>query len=557
MSMRVGVLASFTANPIAAYLGTGLESAGMTAAVEVGPFDQIVQGLLGPSCFADGEPDVIVVWPRFEDIWARGVVPLLEGDSDAGHDQLLDICARTVGQAAASGTTMVLVLPAVPALRPLGVGDAGSVHAVAASATRTREAMRALAAGAPGVLVADAADINQELGRRSADDPRRMAAAAIPYTEEAFGFFADRLVNLLRIAKQGAAKVAVVDADNTLWGGVVGEDGAASIDLADNGPGVSYRQFQGYLRALRRAGLLLALASKNNEDDAWDGFARPEMVLGRDDLASWRVSWKPKSETIADMADELNIGVSAMVFIDDSGAEIAEVASSLPEVRALRMPADPAGWFDAIAASGLLDRLAPTTSDLGRAASYSQETQRRKVRSTASIADYLTSLALVVSIRVPSAADLDRVAQLIAKTNQFTLGTHRHSAAEVAVLMADTSVAVRIVDARDAFGDYGAVGAFVVRGALLDTFVLSCRAMGRGVEDAMLAAAGEIAGLEIAVGIAVDIVETAKNAPLRQWMTGLGATAGIRYALGPVVWPVHIQRMESQQADGDGAAPHD
>lgn len=551
MELKVGLLASFTVDPIVAYLGTALDAQGISAAVEVGPFDQIVQGLLDLSSLPGGRPDVAVVWPRLEDLWARDCIPVAADDSTRSHEQLLNIGAQVVAQAA-TGVTIILVLPSTPWLRPLGVGDAGNVHGVAASAARTREALRALVAEAPGVMVADADDMLSELGRRAAIDPRRMAAASVPYTEEAFAFLADRIATLLRLERRGATKVAVLDADNTLWGGVVGEDGAAALDLADQGPGSSFREFQTYLAELRRAGLLLTVASKNNEEDAWAGFSRPEMVLRRDDLAAWRVSWKPKSESIADMADELNLGLGAMVFIDDSGAEIAEVAAALKEVRSLQMPTDPAGWFEAIAMSGLLDRLPPTNSDFGRAGSYHLEAQRRTLRESTSVGDYLRSLDLMVAIHAPDGPGLARLAQLVAKTNQFTLGGHRHSAAEIAQLADDPSVALGLVDVSDAFGDYGTVGAFIVRQrdgeAALDTFVLSCRAMGRGVEDAMLAEVGAFAG-----SVMVEVVETGKNTPLRLWLSRFGVSPGVSAAIAPVPWPDHITRIED--LGGDHADP--
>ena len=202
--------------------------------------------------------------------------------------------------------------------------------------------------------------------------------------------------------------------------------------------------------------------------------------------------------------------------------------------------------------SGLLDRLPPTSSDFGRAGSYHVEAQRRTLRDSTSVADYLRSLDLMVAIHAPGTPELTRLAQLVAKTNQFMLGGHRHSAAEVARLGDDPSVVLGLVDVRDAFGGYGTVGAFIVRRldgeAVLDTFVLSCRAMGRGVEDAMLAEVGALAG-----AVMVEVVDTGKNAPLRLWLGRFGVSPGVKEAIGPVAWPDHITRIE--RSGGDGANP--
>ena len=542
------MLASFTANPIAPYLGTAFGDDGIDVAIEIGPFDQIEQCLLDPSILADPDVDVLVVWARLEDSFGAGPAPLVDGDATLVLERFARLSEQVIARASSGGATVVVVLPAVVDIVPLGVGDPGNVHGVVAVSHRVRETLRAGVAAMPGVLVADADDAVRELGAAAMFDHRRMALARVPYSEAGFALVADRMARLVRLSQRGAAKVAVLDADNTLWGGVVGEDGADGIDLDDIGPGASFRSFQRYLLDLRRAGLLLALSSKNNEDDAWDGFARPEMELRREDLAAWRVGWEPKSLGIEAMADELNLATASMVFVDDSGAEVAEVASALPDVRSIRMPADPADW-PAVARSGVFDRLAPTASDLARAGSYAVETHRRSVRATTSLADYLESLGLVVRFYTPGPADLARLAQLVAKTNQFTLGGHRHSEAELAAMLIDDGVDVRLVEAIDTFGAYGVIGAFIVRHdrtggpeARLDTFVLSCRAMGRGVEDAMLAEAVARAATFDGRALTLEVTTTPKNAPMRRWMAGRGVTPDRDTRVAAASWPSHVTR---------------
>ena len=544
-STRVAVLASFTADPIAPYLGTALHDEGITVAVEIAPFDQIDQCLLDPSMLGDPAPDLLIVWARLEDSFAGGPMPLVDGDAAGVLERFAVLAEHVVTRAVAGGTSVVVVLPAAGDVVPLGVGDAANVHGVSAVSHRVREALRFAVSGAPGVLVADADDVVRQLGSAAVFDHRRMALARVPYSEAAFAAMADRIARLVRVSMRGAAKVAVVDADNTLWGGVVGEDGADAIDLADNGPGVAFRSFQRYLLDLRRAGLLIALASKNNEDDAWEGFARGEMLLRREDLAAWRVGWEPKSAGIEAIADELNLGTASMVFVDDSGAELAEVASALPEVRGVQMPPDPVDW-PAIARSGVFDRLPPTASDLARAGSYALETQRRTVRATTSLADYLASLGLIVRIFEPGQSDVARFAQLVAKTNQFTLGGDRHSEAQLTALLGNDRCAARLVEAVDAYGAYGVIGALIVRWeqegpVRLDTFVLSCRAMGRGVEDAMLADAVRIAR-SVGTALTVRLVTTAKNTPIRRWLAGRGIEADRDATIAVADWPAHVGR---------------
>ena len=403
--LRVVLLSSFTVDPLVPYLGTALAAEGFTARIDVGPYAQIVQQCLDPTGqVASTRPDLVVVWPRLEDLWAARPWPLDEPPDEYVADLLMMV--EAAAHVAEWGATVVFVLPAVPDLRPLGVGDAGNQSGVFATATAAREAARARLVGVPGVLVADAEEIVREIGSVNALDWRRAAVARIPFKEAAFAEIGDRLGRLVGVARHGAAKVAAVDADNTLWGGVVGEDGVDHIDLFDNGPGEAYRDFQRYLLELRRAGLLITVVSKNDPRDVWGAFERPEMVLRRANLAADRIGWGEKADAIAELADELNLGLSSFLFVDDSGVEREKVQGRLPEVSVLAMPEDPSEWFDVIARSGGLDRLPPTDADKSRAASYQDEAARRAVREVMTMDDFLASLDLRVGIEVVTEADV-------------------------------------------------------------------------------------------------------------------------------------------------------
>jgi FkbH-like protein len=546
VDVNVKILATFTVDPLVPYLGGALLDAGFTPSIQVGPFDQISQQLLAGDDLSTG--DFVVVWPRLEDAWASGVLPLVAGDADAALASILGVGELCVERAGQLGVTIVVVLPAMPELRPLGVGDAGNPFGVGACASTIREALRSKVAGNPGVLVFDAEEVVRSIGSRHALDARRFAVAAVPYTEEAFAFAGERLARLISLQKRGSAKVAVVDADNTLWGGVVGEVGAMGVDLAEQGPGANYRQFQRFLVELGRAGMLTVLASKNNELDAFEVFDRGEMVLGKKDLSAWRVDWNPKSFNIESMAEELNLGTASMVFVDDSPVELAEVSARLPEVRVLQMPEDPAGWYGSIAESGAFDRLPPTVSDLGRTASYASEGLRKGALAAMDLSSFLASLQLRIEIFEPSPLDLPRLAQLIAKTNQFTLDGPRHSEATVMSMSSDPRAQLRLVSAVDRFGDYGVIGAFILTGSsstspevVLDTFVLSCRAMGRGVEDGMLAAIGMLAAERT---VTVAVVDGPKNQPMRAWIEGhLESGEGEVSTVSKTAWPPHLNQI--------------
>jgi FkbH-like protein len=553
--LRIAILSTFTVEPLQPYLGLTLNEAGLTAELSVGPYGQIAQECLSPAgVTASLRPDVVVVWPRLEDLWAGKPLPL-DGDAD-GYVSDLDELAETALGIREWGATLVFVLPAIPEVRPLGVGDAGNASGVFATASAAREAARARLASATGVLIADAEEVVRTLGAANAVDWRRHVTARIPYQEPAFDLMGKRIARLIALAQKGAKKVVAVDADNTLWGGIIGEDGVGGIDLSDHGVGDAFRDFQRYLLELRRAGVLLALVSKNNEPDVSAAFTRPEMRVQRSDFVAWRVGWGQKSTSILEIAEELNLGTSAFVLIDDSPLERATVSMALPEVQTIEMPADAALWYESLSATGQLDRLPPTIADLARADSYGQERERQQGRGNASLEDFLLSLQLEVAIGRVERSHVARAAQLVAKTNQFTLAGPRWSESELTAWLDDIRYELRLVSAVDRFGDYGAIGVFIVdkhphgsdavaEFALLETFALSCRAMGRGIESAMVAAALESAETPLAVRLHAG----PKNEPARRFFAELGCSEpGQLTVLKDVIWPAHIQRAGNPQA---------
>ena len=555
--LRIAILSTFTAEPLKPYLGLALDQADLTASVTVGPYGQVSQECLDPSgTTASLRPDIVVAWPRLEDLWAGKRLPL--DDDAASYIEDLDYLAENALRVRDWGATLVFVLPAVPEMRPLGVGDAGNAKGIFAVASAAREAARTRLANAQGVLIADTEEVVRALGISGTLDSRRAVTARIPYQEGAFAMMAERIARLITLSRNGAKKVVAVDADNTLWGGIIGEDGVGGIDLSDNGPGEAFREFQRYLLELRRSGVLLALVSKNNEPDVAEAFARPEMNLQPGDFAAWRVGWGHKSESIAELADELNLGTPAVVMIDDSPVECAQVSSALPEVHTIEMPSDAAFWYEAVSATGHLDRLPPTVTDLSRADSYQRERDRQQLRQNTSLDAFLESLQLEIVIAGPERVDISRAAQLVAKTNQFTLAGRRRSEIELTACADDPRYELQLVSAADRFGDYGIIGLYIVdtqpQGldalvdvALLETFVLSCRAMGRGIESAMVASAFELAGKNLVV----RIHEGPKNEPARRFFAQLGCNRPGEIArLDPVGWPAHIRRIDSRRPAG-------
>jgi len=354
-------------------------------------------------------------------------------------------------------------------------------------------------------------------------DPESDASGHIPYTETIFVAAATGIVRTLSLRSRPPVKVLALDADNTIWGGVCGEDGTSGIRL--EGPYLALREFA---LAKRREGLLLVLVSKNREADVDRVFAdrADDLLLTKADFSGWKVNWNPKSQSLRELAAELNLGLDSFVFLDDNPAEIGEVTANAPGVLALTLPENADEFPAFLAHLWPLDTLPATAEDAARAEFYRQESERRDLRAAApTFADFLRGLNLQIEITETTAEDLPRVAQLTKRTNQFNANPLRLSEGELAdkIAAGATCLSVRV---SDRFGDYGLVGAMLqgpVSGETLssDLFLLSCRAMGKGVERVMLKTLAERALAAGAKTLSITFTETDRNEPVRRFFEGL------------------------------------
>ena len=361
-------------------------------------------------------------------------------------------------------------------------------------------------------------------------------------------------------------KVLVLDMDNTLWGGVVGEDGVHGIQLGQDFPGSAYVAFQHMALALRESGVLLALASKNNEADAMAVFAeRPEMVLKPEHFSARRINWQDKASNIASMADALGLGLDAFVFADDSALECAQVRQALPQVEVVELGADPVRFVDAVLRTQAFDALHISEEDRQRADSYNAEAGRQQLRAQVSdIASFLADCQLKLALQPATPATLERMHQLMGKTNQFNFTLLRPDKAALQALM-QAGGQLYSAALTDRFGDYGLIGILHVQppaaGAAgadfhIANMALSCRALGRGVEDALLAYARERA---IAAGcnrLCVRTVRGPRNQQVLDYLDNKGFARAldneqeVLFALplpgadappGSLAWPSFVQ----------------
>ena len=371
------------------------------------------------------------------------------------------------------------------------------------------------------VHIVDYAALVGSFGSRHWYDSRMRLYAKAPIAHGMLGNLSQEYMKYFRALAGLAKKCLVVDLDNTLWGGVIGEDGIDGIQLGPNYPGSAFVEFQRVILDLYRRGVILAVASKNNPADVDEVFSSHRfMMIRKEHFAELEIHWNPKSDSLKRIAQRLNIGLEHMVFVDDNPAECEQVRRELPMVTVIHLPHRPELYVETLCAEGLFDTLDLSDEDRRRGTLYQQRAQAETVRSASSnIEDYYRDLDMQLSIASIDQASRARAAQLTQKTNQFNLTTIRYSEAELAERMADADWLAMTVGVRDRFGDNGIVGVMMARvedeSLDIDTFLLSCRVIGRTVETAMLAFLCDAAkerGLKKLCG---SVVPTEKNVPVR------------------------------------------
>jgi len=354
-------------------------------------------------------------------------------------------------------------------------------------------------------------------------------------------------------------KCIVTDLDNTLWGGTVGEDGVNGLSLAGEYPGEAHRELQRWLLAHHRAGILLAICSKNERSDGLAPFQqRPDMILSPEHFAAISIDWRPKPSRILEIAQELNIGVDSVAFIDDSPFERAAVREALPEITVPELPRHVSRWIEHLSELHLSDMLLLTEEDRRRASMYAEQRKREHLAETVEdMTAFLNGLGSVAALHFDDPAIVARTAQLCARTNQFNLSSRRHSEGQISRFIDDESARVIQMSAGDRFGELGVVGIAIVLGAgetaELDTLLLSCRALGRGLEHALLSEAWRVASDELgATTLLAQWLDNGRNGQVREFMEAVGAHAehvtgeSVTYRIErPVDWPEHIERAEA------------
>jgi FkbH-like protein len=497
------VAATFVAEPLKGPLSCVLGEVGIREDIVFAPYNQVFQQLLDPTSeLGQNVSGTSILLVRVED-FVRDQ-PDLELAIHAADQVVRDLGnALEKFSGGIKGALIFVALPPGPSVSPTLAPTLISGH----------RALLGRVAGLPGIHVLD----DTQIDAVGADDPYdtiRDQLAHIPYSDAYFAALALTICRRIHAISMAPAKVLVLDCDNTLWRGVVGEDGVGGIELSD-----PYLALQDFAIQRHARGVLLCLVSKNVEADVLSVLEkRREMRLGVRHVVAYRINWQPKPANIRELAAELNLGLDAFVFLDDNPVECAQMRAELPQVVTLQVPPAPE-IKSFLSHLWVLDKLTVTTEDANRTQMYRENAARRAMESSADdIGKFMAALDLKIDITPPSDEEWSRVEQLTQRTNQFNFTTHRRSVLELKALQSNGAHIFRI-RVSDRFGDYGLVGVMVAEqsGAelLVDTFLLSCRVLGRGVEHAMLQRLGHLAESLRLDTVLLRYVPTARNVPAR------------------------------------------
>lgn len=572
VACRLAVLRTYTVEPLIPVLRAEAFSYGVDVSVRVGEFGTHVQEIIDPgsALYRAGEEPTAVILA----VQTRDVAPdLWSGFAEMGQEDVEAAVAKASASfrswieafRSRSKAHLIVHLLETPAWPSMGVLDAqqevGQVEAV----RRINGAIAGAARAQKNVYVLDVDRVAMRRGSDRLYDEKRWLMARLPYSTGEMAAAAREWVRFLLPITGRTCKALVCDLDNTLWGGVIGEDGMAGIRLDQEHPGGAHRGLQRAILDLFERGIILAVNSKNNEADAMEAITgHPGMLIKPDQFACFRINWQDKAQNLREIAKELNIGVDALAFIDDNPVERQRIRQELPEVTVIELPADPYGYAAAVRDCPVFERLSLSAEDRVRGRMYAEQRLRSELMEEAtSLEDFYRSLDMRVEIAGVTPMTLGRIAQLTQKTNQFNLTTRRYSEAEIEAFAASAGSRVFSIRVADRFGDNGIVGVAVLkmggegaaRACEVDALLLSCRVIGRTIETAFLAHLAEEARRAGCARLWGWFLPTKKNAPAKDFYAQHGfvkaeeTEAGSRWEhdLGGggarLEWPAWIARM--------------
>jgi FkbH-like protein len=500
---RLAVLTNSTFDLVADGLPAAAARHAVALEVTSSAYDQIVQQVLDPDSNVNrSQPDAVLV--AVDHRWLDIDYPRLDSSAatSAVEDAVRKLHLVVDSITTVARSTAILQTVPVPPLSLLGSFDRRIPGSIRSMLDQLNDRIAGLC-NEPGSYLLDAAAMAERVGTDTWFDPGQWAACKLPFSSGLFPAYAELLGRLLGAIRGKSRKCLVIDLDNTIWGGAIGDEGLEGIVIGQGSAlGESFLSVQKAAIELRQRGIVLAVCSKNDHEVAIRAFREhPDMLLREEHMAVFQANWESKAANLEAIAQHLNLGLDSLVFLDDNPVERAQIRAALPMVAVPELPPDPSRipWY--ISAAGYFEAVSFSNEDAKRAESYASDARRLAVKETTrDLGDYLSSLSMKIGFAPFDALGRQRIVQLINKTNQFNLTTRRYTEAEVKTLEADNSAYTLQVRLQDAFGDLGMIGVVICIAAddavwEIDSWLMSCRVLGRRVEEAVLAQIVREAGL--------------------------------------------------------------
>lgn len=532
-NIKVGILSSFTINGLAETIKVKCDQIKVNCSTYVGGYNQYNQEILNAkSGLYQFNPDITFLIIDSKDIFKDFYYFFYEKSPDERkkfvETRLEEIISLVKTFIKKSKSKIVISNLPIATYSPLGIFETKE-YGISQMIMDFNNGLTSMLKNEPSVYVFDFMAFTSKFGEINISKPHnnfigdiKISFDYIPYIAEAFIGYIKPILGLNR-------KCIVLDLDNTLWGGIVGEDGFDDIKLSSEPSGNIFVEFQKYLLALQQRGIILAINSKNNPADAIKVIREhPNMILREEHFAAIKINWNNKVQNMKEIAEEINIGLDSMVFLDDDPVNREIMKNALPQVLTVELPQDPAFYISVIQNMNDFNVLKMTDEDKKRGKMYLEQKRRNEFESeVTNLEEFLDKLEIKVTIKKADSSSIPRISQLVLKTNQFNLTTKRYTEEKIQDFAKDPKIIMCCAQVEDKFGDHGITGVFIIKHIKpkewqLDTFLLSCRVIGREVEHAMMSFIITEAKKSGVSNILAEFIPTEKNIPIKDFLKQCG-----------------------------------
>lgn len=553
---RLGLLSNSTSDFIVPALTASAPRHGIDLTCIAGDYDQVLQdALTADSKVHRANPDAVLIAIDFRAV-RLGCAFGKSGEADRVVEMARNYL-ETIrsGIKAASGATCIFQNFAPPPERLFGSFDRVLPGTLRYVVDRVNAALAEMIRGSEDVLF-DVAGLAETVGLADWHSPEQWNLAKLPFSNTFLPLYADHVGRIVAALRGKSRRCLVLDLDNTVWGGVIGDDGLHGIQCAQGDPtGEAYLNIQRFALQLRDRGVVLAVSSKNDDEVARLPFRQhAEMLLKEDHIAIFQANWNDKATNIKAIAQELSLGLESLVLLDDNPFERNLVRQMLPQVAVPELPSDPALYARTLAAAGYFESVVFSQEDLSRATYYQDNARRVTLQKQAGdLEAYLASLNMEITFQPFDPAGRARITQLINKSNQYNLTTRRYTEAQVAAIESDPDCFTLQVRLADSFGDNGMISVVICRPRLndeweIDTWLMSCRVLGRRVEHMVLREMLDHArrrGIRTLVGA---YRPSGRNQLVVDHYSKLGFTEAARHEDGTTVWTLDVKSAVTEVA---------